>query len=161
MDGEFALLEIVQNVVTDVCWKMAKLQLEKCDSALEPGGHAFTVSTSGAYQLTLSIWMGFSLMRIIADQMSHGGAEGDEDVVMYNQEFVNILCGNIISQINRRFKRSARFGIPSFNKREDAPYKEAKINSVWRAGEDHLGVTVDFDSSMLVQVLEKTQEGKS
>jgi len=54
------------------------------------------------------------ICRGIAEYMKQAPVGGTEDMAIYIKEYFNILCGHMISKINRETKSSMRFGIPSY-----------------------------------------------
>jgi len=55
-----------------------------------------------------------SIYRSIAEHMKGGPVTDMDEMEMYLKEYFNILCGNIVSRINRDQKLAMRFGIPDY-----------------------------------------------
>lgn len=55
--------------------------------------------------------------RMIAEKMKGQPIVDTQDMEMYLKEYFNILCGQIISRINRETKSSMRFGIPTYHEK--------------------------------------------
>lgn len=51
----------------------------------------------------------------IASYMKEEPVEDDAEMVIYLKEYFNVLCGNIVSCINRERKAFFRFGVPAYH----------------------------------------------
>lgn len=60
--------------------------------------------------------------RAIAEFMKRRPLESDEDMEVYIKEYFNILCGRIVSRLNRETKSSMRFGLPIYSETGEAPW---------------------------------------
>lgn len=77
---------------------------------------SLVVTTQGDYSVTIVLCSDIRLFYEVVKNMRHGAETGKEALHIYLIEFFNILCGHIISAINIKNKRKARFGIPRFVK---------------------------------------------
>lgn len=110
--------KILDDTVRDITKRLADIELKKADWAqagTDDVASLYTVTT-GSYKITVITYAETRLLRYIAEKMARRTVDEPEDVEMYSKEYFNILCGHIISKINRQTNSSARFGIPQFRR---------------------------------------------
>lgn len=118
MSTEPILSEITDRAVKDISKKVARMDMLNADAVPveEDGADSCSLVTTakGDYELTIVFCAGFRVMRAIAENMKRGESANEEDIAIYTKEFFNILCGHVVSALNRAIHASARFGIPQF-----------------------------------------------
>lgn len=109
-----ALRQITDAAVRDISQKVAHTELT--ESTVEPfktdGVRSLITVTQGDYELTFVFSAASSVLAAFARNMRHGQMPDAGGVETCACEFLNILCGRIVSQLNRRLHVSARFGVP-------------------------------------------------
>lgn len=123
MSAESNLSEITDRAVKDISKKVARVEMHNADSAVidDENSSSLVTTAKGDYELTIVFYTSICVMRAITENMKRGESADEEDIAVYTKEFFNILCGHVISMLNRSIHASARFGIPQFLK---GPYRE-------------------------------------
>ena len=106
---------VMDETTVDITKRVAGITLTKCqpDGRKQRGG-VLSVSTTGDYEIALVYCAPEEILFEIVKNMKRGPFESDE-MEIYLREYFNVLCGRIISQINRQAKVSARFGLPKYD----------------------------------------------
>lgn len=106
--------EALDNAVKDISKRVAKMDMENIDSAeIDDGDSNSLVTTSkGDYKLTIVFYTNSFVMRAITENMKRGKVATEEDIKEYTTEFFNILCGHVVTALNKKNNAAARFGIP-------------------------------------------------
>lgn len=114
MDTQLDILEILDTAVKDISKKVAKLDMLNTDSAEinTEGSSSLVTTTNGDYALTIIFYTEEPVLRAITENMKRGQAANAEDIPIYTTEYFNILCGHIITNMNKKSHTSARFGVP-------------------------------------------------
>lgn len=109
-----ALRQITDAAVRDISRRVARAELS--ESAVEPfeteDVRSLITVTQGDYELTFVFSAASPVLTAFAQNMRHGQMPDTSGVEACACEFLNILCGRIVSQFNRRLHVSARFGVP-------------------------------------------------
>ncbi len=113
----YDISEIIDSSVKDISKRVAKIDVfvEKGE-AFGNFEKPYTIfsTTSGDYQMMLSFCTDKSVLRAIAENMTHGRQPLDEEeVLVYTSEYFNILCGHVISAINKEFYLKTYFSVPT------------------------------------------------
>ncbi len=109
------ITNIMDASVKDISKRVAKIDVsvEAEDMYHEPSTpYTLFVTTSGDLQLTLSLCTDKSVLKTITENMKRGQDASDEDILIYTSEYFNILCGHIVSSINRNFLLKTDFSVP-------------------------------------------------
>lgn len=117
------LTKITDRAIKDIARRVAGMDIWETDRAAidETNARSLVTTARGDYELTIVFCTGLCVMRAIAENMKHGQRADDADIVAYTKEFFNILCGHVVSALNRSVHASARFGIPLLIK---GPYQK-------------------------------------
>lgn len=139
-ENEIDVQQILDDAARDITKRLAGIELER---AQWPQGDSSDIAslytaTTGSYSITVVYHAETRLLRYIAEKMKRRPIEDAEEVEMYAKEYFNILCGHIISKINRLTKASARFGVPNYRRgfytAEDYPGIVLKVSYRSSAG---------------------------
>lgn len=112
----FDCSEILDNAVKDIFKRVVRFDMEqihKCPMNTHEL-YSLVISTQGDYNLTIVLCAENDVFRKMAEHMKRGAPPGDEDIPVYVTEFYNILCGHIVSMLNKTHHCSARFAIPKY-----------------------------------------------
>lgn len=119
--------------VKDVSRRVAKLEMVNTDSAEIDMLDAISlvITTKGDYCLTIVFYAGSAVLRAITENMKREATTSNDEIVIYITEYFNILCGHIVTAMNRMASTSARFGIPeivkgSYFSKEDSKKEECQ-----------------------------------
>lgn len=96
--------------------KVAHIQLRMDQPAREPETSCCTVytTTKGAYQVRLALCANRkTLCRIMEGMLGEPSGDPDE-MEEAAKEFFNVLCGNIVSEIARKYRVNVLFSPPQF-----------------------------------------------
>lgn len=139
------LYKVIDEAAVDITKRMAGVELKPGKrKSLEDTG-VIRIRTTGTYDLSLSYVASASVFQAIADSMKRAPAVDMEDVSVYVKEYFNILCGRIISRINRETKHSARFGLAEFEYPFQTPAEPD--------GEILIELTYEFDSMGMLTIV--------
>lgn len=105
--------DIIDTNMVDFSARVAGLALTPAPPGEIPGAWCICLSVKGTYQFRLLLHAGKGTLEDIAQRMKRAPAS-EEDIPLYAMEFFNILGGRIISEINQKFRQSARFTPPAF-----------------------------------------------
>lgn len=112
------LHDIVNETVVSVTKKLADLELSPCleENEGERGWAVLRINITGLGDDDFAFFFRAKprIYYAIAERMKRAPIEDVNDLEIYVKEYFNILCGNIISRINRDQKTSMRFGIPDY-----------------------------------------------
>lgn len=87
--------------------------------------NTLVVTAKGDYCLTIAFYAESHVLRGITENMKRGATASDTDIEIYTTEYFNILCGHVITNVNKAAHTSARFGIPKMVKgcyMDDTPF---------------------------------------
>lgn len=109
---------ILDSAVKDISKRVVGISMQ-----MVPGCHmeaddlySLTVTTVGDYEMTLVMNAEHRTLQLMTERMKHGEEASDADIHIYMTEFYNILCGHIVSDLNRKNHSKARFGIPNIRR---------------------------------------------
>ena len=105
------LFHLVRHNIVDVSRQLTGVSLEEAYLRHMPDADVLYLAVAGDYFLDMYLYMDKRISVNIARSMTRGYAAGTE-AILYTAEFFNILGGRIVSEINRRYKKSARFKPP-------------------------------------------------
>ncbi len=130
MMTEAEVEKILDSSVKDISRRVGKLEVIDSQKGsvgkLESPYHVFVVTT-GEIQGVFSLCVDGKVMETMARNMMHGADVGEKDIEYCAMEFVNILCGQMISRINRTYNTRVRFSVPNIKRGSCADEKGKKI----------------------------------
>ncbi|MBR5509589.1 MAG: chemotaxis protein CheX [Lachnospiraceae bacterium] len=134
MIAEINVEEILDSSVRDISRRVGKLEV--IDSQKGSVGElesplTVCVETTGERQEVLSFCVDGQVMETMARNMMHGAEVNEKDIEYCAMEFFNILCGRVISTINRTYNTRMRFSVPSIRKGNCSNDEGEKIWSQW------------------------------
>lgn len=107
----------MDEVVKDITKRMAGIDLERASTdALPSDGKvsALIAEVSGTDGFTLVYNAEDALLREIAQKMKRKPVEDMDEVGEYTREYFNVICGHVISQLNRKTQSTLRFALPQY-----------------------------------------------
>lgn len=110
------LSPLISQMTVRLARKVANIQLwmDRPTRKPKPPCCAVYTTTKGAYQVQLVLCASRKTLRRIAQGML-GESSGDpEEIEEAAKEFLNILCGNIVSEIAHRYRANVLFSPPRF-----------------------------------------------
>ena len=111
----FDISEIIDKSVKDISKRVAKIDVSKEKinllGKLETPYTIFS-AINGDYQIILSFCTDRAVLKAIAENMMHGKELNEDEVLIYTSEYFNILCGHVVSSINREFYLKSSFSVP-------------------------------------------------
>ena len=111
--------QILDASVRDISKRVGNLEvLDNCENEAEclEAPYTIYVTTSGDYQEMFSFSADGKVLETIARNMMRGADIDEEGIRICAMEFFNILCGQAISSINRKYNTRTRFSIPQMEK---------------------------------------------
>lgn len=118
MDDKY-LQNLVNDTVIRITKKMTGVSMQAVEAPANRSRHnpvlKILITDGGRGQVTALYSTSNSAFHKIADGMKRRPVEDEAEMVVYIKEYFNVLCGNIISRINREKKASFRFGVPSYH----------------------------------------------
>lgn len=123
MDNTINFNEILDRAIKDISKRVAKLDITDADiTPISVEDSSSLVSTTnGDYIITIVLHTGDNVLRAITENMKRGSCDDESDITTYTTEYFNILCGHIVSTMNNKAHKKARFSVPLLVKGE---YKE-------------------------------------
>lgn len=114
MEDIVDLYDILDSAVKDITKRVAKMELINVGTSEIDADKASSLvtTTHGDYVLTIIFHTSDDVLKGITQNMKRGADVAESDIAIYAAEYFNILCGHIISAMNRRAHTAARFGIP-------------------------------------------------
>jgi hypothetical protein len=112
-----SIQELMDEVVKDITKRMAGIDLERASTdALPSDGKvsALIAEVSGTDGFTLVYNAEDALLREIAQKMKRKPVEDMDEVGEYTREYFNVICGHVISQLNRKTQSTLRFALPQY-----------------------------------------------
>ena len=70
------------------------------------------VKTKGKFNSTIICWFSSDIFDAIIIGMNDGKMPSEDEKVLYINEYVNIICGRALSEINNRLGRTSRLTVP-------------------------------------------------
>lgn len=112
-----SMQELLDDVIVSMTKRMAGIDMERTSASCLPDeGEVSAVITeiTGTDGFTLVYHADNALLLEIAQKMKRRPVEDADEVGEYTREYFNIICGHMISQLNRREKSSLRFSMPRY-----------------------------------------------
>lgn len=112
-----SMRELLDDVIVSMTKRMAGIDMERTSSGCLPdesAASALITEIIGTDDFTLVYHADNALLLEIAQKMKRRPVEDMDEVGEYTREYFNIICGHMISQLNRREKTSLRFSMPRY-----------------------------------------------
>ena len=77
-------------------------------------GYWELIQTKGYINAQIICHFSEDLFQCIIDTMNGGCTPPKEEIALYLNEYVNIICGHAISKLNNMVKKPSRLSVPSF-----------------------------------------------
>ena len=112
--------EIFDASFSDVTRKLVRLEVSKVRQPIEQDKNILSqgvrgkIETKGEVNLTVICRFSEPLFRYIIETMHGGTLPIEEEIPLYLNEYMNIICGDAISKINNITKSRSRLSVPSF-----------------------------------------------
>lgn len=74
----------------------------------------FVIRTKGVFESYIRIEIEDLLLKNIVDAISKGTKLDDTEVILYIMEYLNIVCGRALSEINNQIGKSSRLTVPQY-----------------------------------------------
>lgn len=117
MMKETGIKQIFDASILDISKRVGKLEVIESydgDDVEFEAPYTVFVTTNGDFQEVFSFSADKTVLETIATNMMHGANVSEESMKYCAVEFFNILCGQVISSINRTYKTKTRISVPSF-----------------------------------------------
>jgi len=115
------LAQMLDHVIREVTEQTTGVQLHASDKTLSGKLCTVHVSFNKGFHSSLSLCAEMPLLEHMARQMFGGDISGEQDVVDFAKEYVNILCGKVVGFLYRTTRIGASFGVPAFSYGSCAP----------------------------------------
>ena len=107
--------EIFDEAFTTLTEKVSSVQLLKQEVGLFFGQPMlFVIKTKGGFQGQIFVQMEESLMEEIVRKINKGKEMQDEEKILFAMEYLNIVCGRALSEINNQIGNRSRLNIPQY-----------------------------------------------
>lgn len=113
-----SFLDITKKLVRLEVSRMDKIE-EGQDNEILAEGYREKIETHGAVNSTIICQFSENLFRYIIDTMHGGTTPDEEEIPLYVNEYMNIICGHAISKINNITQTKSRLSVPEFYKEKD------------------------------------------
>lgn len=117
MFTEERLFEVLDSAVKDISHRVVKIDVVNLpDGASVPSLQPCNIytKTRGDYEMTFVLCTDYAVLKEMTRNMKRGAEASEEDVPLYMEEFLNILCGHIVSKMNKKEKLKVFFDVPCF-----------------------------------------------
>lgn len=114
MENTIDFYEILDHAIKDISKRVAKMDFTNASDWEMDANHSssLVITTHGDYVLTIVFHTSDEVLHGITQNMKHGAEVKEGDIAIYAAEYFNILCGHVISAMNRSAHRDARFNVP-------------------------------------------------
>lgn len=118
---EADVLEKLSPFILDIFKRLADISLDERQDAPFPclAARTFMIQTYGDLDMFITMRADKAVYASITEHMARKIEVDEEDIKDYVGEFFNILCGRMISAVNREHKTSIRFGLPKMDKQKE------------------------------------------
>lgn len=117
MFTEERLFEVLDSAVKDISHRVVKIDVVNIpEGGKLPAAQPCSVytKTRGDYEMTFVLYTDYKLLEKMTSNMKRGAAATEEEIPLYMEEFLNILCGHIVSNMNKEEKLKVFFDVPRF-----------------------------------------------
>lgn len=74
----------------------------------------FVIRTKGIFKGCVRIEIEDKLLKKIVNNISKGAKLQETEVILYTMEYLNIVCGRALSEINNQIGKSSRLTVPQY-----------------------------------------------
>lgn len=129
---EMDVLRQLSPFIFDIFKRLADISLEENPKASlqSQAARIFMIQTSGDLEMLITMKADKAVYASITEHMARKIEIDEDDIKDYVGEFFNILCGRMISAVNREYKTSIHFGIPRMNKQKEFTGQSDSDNSI-------------------------------
>lgn len=119
--------EMFQHAFTDTSRALVNLSLRENRHKAEKTPKSTTdtvllIYTTGLFKAKVQFSFSAGLFQYIIETMNGGVLPNEAEQPLYIKEYVNIVCGRAVSQINNKVGVSSKLTVPYF--REEAPVRQ-------------------------------------
>ncbi|MDY3853615.1 MAG: chemotaxis protein CheX [Butyribacter sp.] len=82
-------------------------------------GYRETIQTKGYINAEIVCHFSEDLFWYIVDTMNGGSTPPKEEIPLYLNEYINIICGHALSNLNNMLNKPSRLSVPSFYKEQE------------------------------------------
>lgn len=113
---EKTLHDLIEETIRKMFWEVAKVHLKHCNYVNECCEDLCTVYTTfnGGYDVRFAFCAERSFMKRITENIAEEPVTDQEDIEEYMKEFINVICGHVVSIVYYKTKTGARFHAPRF-----------------------------------------------
>lgn len=108
-----SFFDITKKLVRLEVSRMEKIEEEQKNTMLVQG-YREKIRTQGAVNATVVCKFPEPLFQYIINTMHGGTSPDEEEIPLYINEYMNIICGHAISKINNITKTKSRLSVPEF-----------------------------------------------
>ncbi len=109
---EMKVGKIFDDAFISVSKKLISLELRRKDEEIMGVKCLEFVKTKGKFNSTIICGFSSDIFDAIIIGMNDGKMPSEDEKVLYINEYVNIICGRALSEINNRLGRSSRLTVP-------------------------------------------------
>lgn len=120
------ICDVFDTAFGEITQKLVRIELRKTSEDAEKKnlgtyeeGYWELIQTKGYINVKVICHFSEELFHYITDTMNGGDTPTDEEVSLYLNEYVNIICGHALSKLNDMAKRPSRLSVPSFYRKEE------------------------------------------
>ena len=113
-----SFFDITKKLVRLEVSRVEKIEEEQKNTILVQG-YREKIRTQGAVNATVICQFPEPLFQYIINTMHGGTSPDEEEIPLYINEYMNIICGHAISKINNITKTKSRLSVPEFYGEED------------------------------------------
>ena len=118
------LFDILDSAVKDISRRVVNIDVTNSSDSNEISSSrpcSVYTRTRGDYDMTFVLSTDYAVLKQMTRNMKRGAQTNEEEVPLYMQEFLNILCGHIVSKMNKRTNLKVFFDVPNFMQGEFKP----------------------------------------
>lgn len=104
--------KIFDDAFISISKKLISLELRRKKEEIISVKYLEFVKTKGKFNSTIICGFSSDIFDAIIIGMNDGKMPSEDEKVLYINEYVNIICGRALSEINNRLGRSSRLTVP-------------------------------------------------
>lgn len=109
---EMKVGKIFDDAFISISKKLISLELRRKKEEIISVKYLEFVKTKGKFNSTIICGFSSDIFDAIIIGMNDGKMPSEDEKVLYINEYVNIICGRALSEINNRLGRSSRLTVP-------------------------------------------------
>lgn len=109
---EMKVGKIFDDAFISISKKLISLELRRKKEEIISVKYLEFVKTKGKFNSTIICGFSSDIFDAIITGMNDGKMPSEDEKVLYINEYVNIICGRALSEINNRLGRSSRLTVP-------------------------------------------------